>query len=501
MPETEDLYAILHLHPSAHPDVIQAAYRRLALLYHPDKNLSSETTETMATINRAYAVLSDPEQRAKYDRRREAWADPHRSSPSAASSSQTSGPQSSPPRNPTGYFTLGSTKSEVADIHGPPHDLSIDQTVREEIWHYGSDDTIEFDLDTGKVQGWSNIRGNLRIQLIPGPNVTSAGFFVIGNHRDEVAHLHGTPPVIVARQELDREFWIYPGTKELNSVEFSFATGRVTGWENNDGLLKTRRSSSSSGTSASGNETNTSSNARAGSGSNWRTIKGESSTAIMTDNQFYPADCSLMLMLGRSGIAILVNWGTTVSYSDTVSVAYKIDDGPIWQQSWVVDTDGTTTFLPAPENNEMLQELFDSQTLTVMSDSMIESSAIAQFDIHGFREAVAPLLNEWDRRRNSPPSSGYSYQSPTANASPGYPQTSRSPNYGGTTSSRGYSSDRPASSTTPHTRANRTMPDSRYEPEDSDGGGCGIFAGSIIATIVATGLAVLLAGICTVALS
>ena len=32
MAETEDLYEILHLHPSAHPDVVQAAYRRLALL-------------------------------------------------------------------------------------------------------------------------------------------------------------------------------------------------------------------------------------------------------------------------------------------------------------------------------------------------------------------------------------------------------------------------------------------------------------------------------------
>ena len=35
MPETEDLYEILNLHPSAHPGVIEAAYQRLALLYYP----------------------------------------------------------------------------------------------------------------------------------------------------------------------------------------------------------------------------------------------------------------------------------------------------------------------------------------------------------------------------------------------------------------------------------------------------------------------------------
>ena len=70
MSETEDLYEILQLHPSAHPDVIQATYRRLALLYHPDRNTSPEATDMMATVNRAYGVLSDPEKRAEYDRSR-----------------------------------------------------------------------------------------------------------------------------------------------------------------------------------------------------------------------------------------------------------------------------------------------------------------------------------------------------------------------------------------------------------------------------------------------
>ncbi len=70
MYETEDLYEILQLHPSAHPDVIQAAYRRLSFLYHPDRNPSTEATEMMKRLNHAYEILSDPDRRAAYDRTR-----------------------------------------------------------------------------------------------------------------------------------------------------------------------------------------------------------------------------------------------------------------------------------------------------------------------------------------------------------------------------------------------------------------------------------------------
>ena len=70
MPETEDLYGILQVHPTAHPDVIQATYRRLAMLYHPDRNSSTEAAEMMKRLNLAYEILGDPDRRAAYDRAR-----------------------------------------------------------------------------------------------------------------------------------------------------------------------------------------------------------------------------------------------------------------------------------------------------------------------------------------------------------------------------------------------------------------------------------------------
>ena len=401
MSQTEDLYEILHLHPSAHPDVIQAAYRRLALLYHPDRNPSPEASEMMAAVNRVYEVLSDPERRAEYDRSRAAQSSAPASGagtgPSAASASQAPRP-SNAPRNPTGYFTLGSSKSDVADIHGPPRDVSIDRNIREEVWHYGSNDTIEFDLDTGRVQGWSNIRGNLRIRMVPGPNVTSADFFVIGDHRDQVARLHGTPPVIAAWQELNGEIWIYyPGT----SVEFDFSIGRVTDWENKDGSLKGRRSSGT-GTSTGGRRQSTS------SGSNWTTLNSDyNNPGIIT---FDPVDPNYRLIIRfRNGeLQLYVLWGIEVSHSATATVNYQIDDGPVWSQSWGVSTDSLATYLPAHDVLETVRALFDASAFTARAYPFGGNPIIASFRVRGFREAVAPILDAW--RRAGSPAPGHTAQ-------------------------------------------------------------------------------------------
>ena len=67
MHETDDLYGILQIHPSANPDEIKAAYRRLARKYHPDVNKSPESEEIMKRLNHAYEVLSHPAQRMGYD--------------------------------------------------------------------------------------------------------------------------------------------------------------------------------------------------------------------------------------------------------------------------------------------------------------------------------------------------------------------------------------------------------------------------------------------------
>lgn len=61
----KDYYRILQVHPEASPEVIQAAYRRLARQRHPD---SGGSDAAMQELNEAYEVLSDPVKRREYDR-------------------------------------------------------------------------------------------------------------------------------------------------------------------------------------------------------------------------------------------------------------------------------------------------------------------------------------------------------------------------------------------------------------------------------------------------
>jgi len=65
----KDYYEILEVDRQASADEIKKAYRKLAIRYHPDKNKGDkEAEEKFKEVSEAYAVLSDPEKRARYDR-------------------------------------------------------------------------------------------------------------------------------------------------------------------------------------------------------------------------------------------------------------------------------------------------------------------------------------------------------------------------------------------------------------------------------------------------
>lgn len=64
-----DLYNVLGVERNASPDDIKKAYRKLAMQWHPDRTGGDEAAaQRFKDITLAYKVLSDAEERARYDR-------------------------------------------------------------------------------------------------------------------------------------------------------------------------------------------------------------------------------------------------------------------------------------------------------------------------------------------------------------------------------------------------------------------------------------------------
>ncbi len=63
-----DYYEILGLTRQAGADEIRTSFRKLAKQYHPDVNKDPAAEERFKELNEAYAVLSDEQKRAAYDR-------------------------------------------------------------------------------------------------------------------------------------------------------------------------------------------------------------------------------------------------------------------------------------------------------------------------------------------------------------------------------------------------------------------------------------------------
>src|SRR5215210_4258083 len=68
MATKRDYYEVLGVSRGANEAEIKSAYRKLAVRYHPDKNPGdAEAEEKFKEAAEAYSVLSDAEQRARYD--------------------------------------------------------------------------------------------------------------------------------------------------------------------------------------------------------------------------------------------------------------------------------------------------------------------------------------------------------------------------------------------------------------------------------------------------
>ncbi len=279
MPETEDLYEILQVHPSAHPDVIQAAYRRLTLLYHPDRNPSLEAAEMMTRLNLAYETLNDPDRRMVYDRtqvtqqaqrtetrsRDTHSGRPRQGNPARGPASQSRATtQTTPPK--AGFtkahkITVGAIGLAVVVAIAMSAIFSADRPGN------GDDGTsrsvVVLPTETPipptitSVPASRSKRGLMPIAALAAkptptslPSPTAApiitpqparvGYFAVGSSQDEVSRIQGPPSGIRTYSALGLEDWYYSSSR----VTFSLPDRRVKEWVNK-GNLKVRRGETS----------------------------------------------------------------------------------------------------------------------------------------------------------------------------------------------------------------------------------------------------------------
>lgn len=119
-----DPYKVLQVDPEAEDEVIQAAYRRLAQKYHPDRVPDADGIARMVAINAAWELVGDPARRAAYDRERAATV----RGPASAGYPATSRPTSTSPAPAPAPTAAGAGPSGAAGAgHGrPPETVSGD---------------------------------------------------------------------------------------------------------------------------------------------------------------------------------------------------------------------------------------------------------------------------------------------------------------------------------------------------------------------------------------
>lgn len=128
------------------------------------------------------------------------------------------------PQGQAGYFTVGSSKTQVLALQGTPTSVQAGYPPGSEQWFYDRC-SVTFDI-FGSVKAYSNSCGMLHVSMKP------VQLFTIGSSKAQVLAIQGTPTTVHSGYPRGSEEWSYDGC----SVSFD-ESGRVSGYSNMCGQL------------------------------------------------------------------------------------------------------------------------------------------------------------------------------------------------------------------------------------------------------------------------
>ena len=131
---------------------------------------------------------------------------------------------------PASSFTRGSHEDDVIRVQGTPTEINRYPALGFETWYFGRS-TVRIGSQTRRVLEWNN-RGNLKVQLLSGDQVTAATTFSRGSHEDDVIRVQGTPTEINRYPALGFETWYFG----RSTVRIGSQTRRVLEWDNQGNL-------------------------------------------------------------------------------------------------------------------------------------------------------------------------------------------------------------------------------------------------------------------------
>lgn len=185
-PPEDDYYAVLGLPADVEDEEIRRTWRRLAMEWHPDR-AGPGTTHAFARMSVAYAVISDPDERAAYDKRRgitRASAPAHRSpEPKTPTAEARSAKREATTKNShfsTDDAPIGKRAPGVLlhRISGPLNILMARGVVREH------DDSYELLLDAEEAREGGMVTISMRVLVrCPACEGTGHGCATCGGER------------------------------------------------------------------------------------------------------------------------------------------------------------------------------------------------------------------------------------------------------------------------------------------------------------------------------